>query len=406
MLHPFSFLIGYARFSVSEAQAARFIEICAALGLSCKSEGFRPTADGAQRAFFICSASALGRVIRASEQHSISLYDLQKRGIPYLFISHFLSAKRLGLTLGLICACVMIFFSGRVLWDVRIEGNDRLQSSDVLELLEKNGVCIGTAKKNISTSEVENRILIESDDIAWISINIRGTVATVEIKEALPSKKDENIIASNMVSAANGTVERIEDVKGNLSVSLGDAISRGQLLIGGIYDANAFNGMRYTRARGKIFARCEKDFHIEIPLVYDKKVYTGNKKTQKSLIFFNFLKKEVNFFGNSRNSYASCDKIITEDYFDPFGIGKLPFGIRTVTYLEYEIKQSDRDIEMAMEQALHELSVQLIESSPEYELLRKQISTEITDTALILDCHIVCVQNVAVEKEIEISIFK
>ena len=39
---------------------------------------------------------------------------------------------------------------------------------------------------------------------------------------------------------------------------------------------------------------------------YDKKVYTGRKKIKKSLIFF---EKEVKFFGNSRNLYASCDKI-------------------------------------------------------------------------------------------------
>ena len=403
MLHPFSFIIGYARFSVSEAQAARFIEACATFGISCRSEGFRATADGSERAFFICPSYMLGRVIRVAKQCSIELGDLERHGFPYLFASHFLRARRIGLTLGLICACITVFLSGRVLWDIRVVGNQRLDTKEIIELLEKNGICIGTPKKSISTSAIENRVLIESDDIAWISINIRGTVATVEIKEALPSPPKSNFTASNLVSNANGIIERFEDVKGNLTVKLGDAVSQGQLLVGGVYDSTAFGGVRYTRARGKIFARCEKDFHIEIPLVYTKKVYKGNKKTQKSLIFF---KKEVNFFTNSRNSYTSCDKIITEDHFEPFGLPGLPFGIRTVTYLEYESKESKMDIGLALEKALHELSVQLIESSPEYELLRKQISTEITDTALILDAHVVCTQNVAVEKEIQIDLLK
>ena len=80
--------------------------------------------------------------------------------------------------------------------------------------------------------------------------------------------------------------------------------------------------------------------------------------------------------------------------------------MRTTTYLEYETESAERDIEIAMEQALFELSEQISRSSPECELLRKQISTEISDAALILDCHIVCVQNIAVEKEIEINILK
>lgn len=403
MLHPFSFLIGYTRFSVSEVQAARFIELCSALGIFCRSEGYKESADGEERAFFICSSLARKNLFFAAERHEIQIYDLTEHGLPSLISSHFFSAKRLGLTIGLICACLMIFFSGRVLWDIRIVGNERIPQEDILALLEENGISIGMPKKDIATSAIENRILMASDDVAWLSINIRGTVATVEIKEAHPSAEDSDLTASNLVSNANGTVERFEEIRGNLSVALGDAVSEGQLLVGGIYDSSAFSGLRYTRARGKIFARCEKDFHVEIPLNYTKKVYTGAKKIKKQLIFF---KKEVNFFGNSRNSYSSCDKIITERYFNFFGLGDLPFGIRTQTYLEYESEVAKRDTAVAMEQALFELSEKLAESSPEYELLRKQITTEITDTALILDCHAVVIQNIAVEKEIEINILK
>ena len=144
-------------------------------------------------------------------------------------------------------------------------------------------------------------------------------------------------------------------------------------------------------------------FTDKIPLIYEKKIYTGSKNTKKSLIFF---KKEVNFFGNSRNSYPKCDKIITDRYFDLFGLGTLPFGIRTTTCFEYETERSALDASVALEQALFRLSEQISASSPECELLSKTVSTEITDTALILDCHIVCVQNVAVEKEIEIDVLK
>lgn len=404
MLHPFLFFVGYTRFSVCADSAAAFVELCGELSVSCRSEGFKADKqNGDQRAVFICSAFSTRRIINAAKTRGIDFLSVERCGAPHLIASSFFSAKRAGLTVGLVIAVFMIISSSGVIWDVRINGSERLEDAHILSLLAANGVCVGTPKSKLETSVIENKILMASDEIAWLSINIRGTVATVEIKEALPSPPKNDFEASNLVSNANGTVERFEDIKGNLAVSLGEPVSKGQLLVGGIYDSNAFSGIRYTRARGKIFARCEKDFHIEIPLDYNKKVYTGAKKTKKSLIFF---KKEVNFFGNSRNSYTSCDKIITERYFDLFGLGKLPFGIRTETCFEYETERARLEPEVALEQALFTLSQRIIEDSPEYELLRKQTSTEITDTALILDCHVVCLQNVAVEQEIEIDILK
>ena len=119
MLHPFSFLVGYTRFSISEAQAARFIELCSALGIFCKSEGYKKSADGEERAFFICSHFARKKLFFVAERYEIQLYDLTAHGVPSLISSHFFSPRRLGLTLGLVCACFMVFFSGRVLWDIR-----------------------------------------------------------------------------------------------------------------------------------------------------------------------------------------------------------------------------------------------------------------------------------------------
>ena len=75
--------------------------------------------------------------------------------------------------------------------------------------------------------------------------------------------------------------------------------------MGAIYGSEG-EALRLVRSSGSVFALCEQDFCISVPMKYDKKVYTGRKKIKKSLIFF---EKEVKFFGNSRNLYASCDKI-------------------------------------------------------------------------------------------------
>ena len=92
---------------------------------------------------------------------------------------------------------------------------------------------------------------------------------------------------------------------GNIEVELGEDVSEGQLLVSGVY-GDEKSPMRFLRSKGQVLAQCDREFSVTVPLEYEKKVYTGEKKIKKSLIFF---EKEVKFFGNSGNSYASCDTI-------------------------------------------------------------------------------------------------
>ena len=258
---------------------------------------------------------------------------------------------------------------------------------------------VGDTLKDLETGVLENRMLIASDEISWISINLRGTVAQVEIRETIPIPEEERFAAANLVAARDGRIEWMEDVRGNVAVQVGDAVSEGELLVGGVYDIER-GGYRYTRARGKVYARTEREFTVEVPLQYEKKTYTGEEKVEKYWIFF---EKEVKFFGKCGNLTGSCDTINTVEYFTLPGDVRLPFGIRTVRQTEYVTEVTERSGESAIEQAYYQLRCQMESEVPEGVLVSKELTAELSDTCYRLVCRAAYLENIAKTQEIEIE---
>ena len=287
--------------------------------------------------------------------------------------------------------------SGQVLWDVRVEGNRAIEERDVLALLETHGVRIGAPLSSIDTGIIEHLVMIDSDRISWISINLVGTVAEVEIREHEEAPEGESYVAANLMASRWGVVDHFEEVRGNIAVKIGDVVSEGDLLVGGLYETEG-GGVRCTCARGKVFARTERDFAEEIPLRYEKKEYTGRRKTKKTLIFF---EKEIKFFTNAGKTYDNYDIIDTIEYWELPGGIQLPVGVRTVRYEEYAYVDARRTPEEAEALAYERLYSQMEAAVPEGELVRKRLTATLTDEAFVLRCTANYIENIAVVRPIE-----
>ena len=392
MMHPLLFIVGYAVISVSAPDIVCFVNALSARGIVYHDMGER---DG--RRYFRVSAFSYLRVAALGDILEIEIRTEQKRGIPFLLRRLF---RRWGLVLGGIFAVVCMVLSQRVVWSIDIEGNKNVPDEAIIEMLGTCGLTVGAELSLIDVDSVENRFLILSDDISWITVNLVGTVAKVEVREVARAEEDQGYVCSNLIAAKNGRIVEFSKVRGDICVRLGDAVSEGQLLVSGVYGSDTTSA-RFVRSCGQVFAACEKEYFIEIPLEYEKKVYTGEQKIKKSIIFF---EKEVKFFGNSGNSYASCDTIEVVKYADAFGLGKLPFGIRSVTYLEYTVKTAVRTEEEAREEAIRQLWQRVADDSPEGQVLSKSLVGELTDKGYVLRARVTTLENIAIEQEVKIEI--
>ena len=385
-MHPFWFLTGYCRLHYPRDLSARIINDCSERGLVYRGGEFSE-----EEFSFVCSLRTAKRLERIypplrRETHGSPSLIKRYRGRP-------------GVLAGLLLSVLLVWASGRVVWQIRIDGNEHTTDQEIIEQLKSCGMEVGDRISSLNTAALENRMLIESESISWISINLRGTVAQVEVREILPTPEEEHYDAANLVASRPGIIEWLEDTRGNVSIQIGDVVGEGDLLVGGLY-APEGGGLRYTVAKGKVIAKTEREFAVQIPRVYEKKTYTGEVKVEKSLIFF---KKEIKFFGNTNNLYERCDTIDTVEYFEMPGAFSLPVGVRTVRYMEYRTEETERSEEEMLYLAYERLALQMEGAVPSGMLLRKSIKETRTDTGFELFCRAEFLENIAQVKEIKID---
>lgn len=389
MLRPFVFLFGYTKYSFPSEISHLVAELCRQKKRVYR--GFCFQGDEAYVEIPLPSARAFERDCRAA---NIPVALHSRHGLPPLLWGY---RKRLGLIVGAVFFLLLSTLSGSVLWDVRVEGNSRLSDREVVELLEECGLTVGMRVKGIPTPQIETLALINSEDIAWISINILGSVAEVHIIED-SGEPVEDVLGSDIVAERGGVIQWLEDIRGWQAVEIGQQVEKGQLLLGGSYPAEEGMPTRYTTPKGRVFALTERDFSVSIPLKYEKKVYTGSEKVEKYFIFF---KKEVKFFENCGKMYAEYDTIDTVEYFTlPHGI-VLPFGIRTVRHSEYERDVAVRSEESAVELALYTLRCRMDGEVPEGMLTKKKLTGSFTDTTYELFCKAEYIEDIALRRVAE-----
>lgn len=385
MPRPFVFLFGYTRYRFSRECAAQVVELCRRQGRVYRGFSFDGENGWAELEIPLFSSAAFER---ACASVGISPEAVSRHGLPAILWRY---RRRYGAIVGVMIFIFISLFSGSILWDVRVEGNSMLSDREVEKILEECGLSVGMPVRGIPTALIETRALIYSEDIAWISINILGSVAEVHIIED-DGARQEDVLGSDIVAERGGEILWLEDIRGYQAVEIGQTVEEGQLLIGGKYPTVEGAPERYTTPRGRVYARTAREFSVFIPFEYERKVYTGREKCQKYFIFF---KKEVKFFENCGNLYTECDTIYTEEYFYlPGGIA-LPFGVRTVRYLEYEREVAVRSEESAIELALYTLRCRMESDVPEGMLTKKTLSGSFTDKGYELICQAEYIEDIA-----------
>lgn len=385
-------LVGEQRLRTESGSAAPLLDLCLRESLSICAPLWEE--DGSLS--FSCSARTASRLLGHCRAEGIPLpYCRAVRGLPRLFTE---GLRRPGLLLGCLLSLCLLFLAPRFLWDIRVSGNEQMTTGEVLEELRACGLTKGRYLPAIQVPALENRILISSDRIAWISVNLLGNVAEVQVVERVPPPAEEASSPANLVAACDGQIEVLQLYRGNAMVKVGQAVRKGELLVSGIYDGGT-EGYRYTRATGEVLARTERTLQVEIPLSYEKKVYSDGECAEILLNFFDF---SVKIFKKAGNWDASCDIIEREIGSALPGLSDLPLQLAVRECVPYRIEKAVRTEEEAVELAFLELERELAALSLEAELLEKRITVTVTDTSVLLDCTLRCIENIARQVAFEV----
>lgn len=386
------FLLGSVTLRADFLSGTALINVCMYYGIQyARLETFE---DGIQIRLRLSEYKKLEKLCAERE----ICYEIVKRqGIPQIFSRY---KRRYGIAVGVLLALIGVMAAHSFVWSIEIEGNSAMTSAEIKALMAEHGFSVGSPIARANTDKIENAIMIDSDRISWMSINIIGTVAHVQIREnqAAPPK-DTSTKPANLVASKAGMVEEVRLFRGNAVVTAGRYVEKGQLLVSGLFDSMQL-GFRYTRAAGMVMARTEEQFVVEIPYQYEQKVYTGREYLEKNLNFFDFF---INISKKGSKITQFYDKIDIVEDCDLFGIIKTPISQTTVKYMEYETRAATRSEEEALTLAYARLDELLGDISEERIVVKKTVSTVVKENGVMLICTVTAIENIAEVAEFEVG---
>ena len=306
--------------------------------------------------------------------------------------------KRKGLLIGFFLATALLIFSSLFVWDIKIEGANVIHENAIMEALEKRGLYLGAFIPSLDTESTEQAVVLDVEGLSFVSINLRGTVARIEVRER--DNKEEIIdrtTPSNLIATADGQIDSLQITGGVAMVKCGETVKKGDILVSGVIDSAAL-GYRLVRARGEVFARTTKTYKAEISYETTEKVYTGKFFSQKSVKFFS---KTIKLFGKDSISHSSCDKIESEKRIYLFGLIALPVFITETHYAEYEICQKTLTSEEALKLAQKQIFELRENELSDAEILGIHTSVNEDGTTLSLVQQVECIIDITEEVRIE-----
>ena len=389
----FARAFGYFILEIPQSSIEDFLNLCLRYGFT--YYGFSINAE-ARRAYIYIPFFEKGRILTACRMWQIRVLKASSFGLPQRVRA---LKGRWGIFIGLFIAISIFFFSQGVIWRIDIIGNERLSASEIIESLEENGMRVGDLISSLHTDSIEQRVMINNDDIAWISINLSGTVARVEVREVIDTQINEkNPSPANIVALYDGQIISLEVYSGFTCVEAGDFVRAGELIVSGIYKTEKAP-VRYTRANARIMAQVNRAFEIEIPLKQLQKSFTGEKFEKKTLNFFG---KSIIFFSNYRNLPISYDIINYVYAFDPFSLGELPISISVDEYRPYEMMETQISDTEAIDMAYEQLRQRIDTELPSAQILKKTLIGEFKDGKYVLRCEISAICDIAKQVDFEI----
>lgn len=248
-----------------------------------------------------------------------------------------------GMALFVLTLCVL----SRFILLVDVEGNETVPTAVILEELEQLGLRVGAYGPALEEKEIANAALIQLEELSFLSVNLYGCRAQVQVKEAEPRPEllDESTPA-DIVSTAAGIITRMTVTSGQPLYRQGDTVMEGDVLITGFMDlpevtfSETDSGMYIVRAAGQVWARTWRTLRSRLPLAAWGKEYTGRTRTRLAV---NLLGNRLNLYADGAAPYAQYDKTTQVSTLTlPNGV-RLPLSLICETVREYTPAQTELD---------------------------------------------------------------
>ena len=321
----------------------------------------------------------------------------KQTGIP--FIARRIYTYR-GMVICAIISLIILMSTSQFVTDVYITAPEGIDKQALKKELYIQGVKPGVYKKSIDRKIVRENIMLKFNQIAYVSINVKGTnifVTVTKKDESLKEKKetnycniiakknditkkdesqnaDENSNYCNIIAEKDGIIEKVVPRSGEAIVDEGDIVKKGDVLING---AN-------TSALPEVWATTFYEAKKTSNYIDVKNQRTSNKKNVYTISFYD---KKFKILRNIKYKNYEIENKTHE-----LKLGDYTFPIKITVSTFYEVKKVENKIDVQKlkeelsSQVLKELeykipvSARIIDSKDKYNVGKNMIEYVVTVT--------------------------
>lgn len=236
-----SYICGYVNISVEGYFIERFINMC----ISKRILLWNTKREKSTYLQTNISIKDFKRIKEIAKKTKCRATINRKKGLPFILNRY---KKRKIFIVALILITTSILMTSRYIWNIEIQGNERIETEEILAQLNEKGIIIGAKKSKIDTEEIIRQIRLKRDDIAWMSIDLNGTNAIIKIVEntGKPEIVNKNDYC-NIVSNKSGVITKINAKSGTPVVKVGDVVTKDTILVGRMDGRKIYRNKIYSQ---------------------------------------------------------------------------------------------------------------------------------------------------------------
>lgn len=286
MQRAVNYMRGSVQLEVEGPYPERFFNICSATGV--RFWGVEVVDETTVRV--VVARSQMRRAVELGPKCLCQVRTLREEGAPSLALH---LRDRYGLLVGMALSLIAVLVFSRFILVIDIVGNTTLPDSVILSELDDIGLSVGSYGPGVDARAVSNRALMDLEELGFLTVNIRGIVAEIVVREAEPAPELEPTgVAMDLVAHKPGVILDVDGLAGQPVVEPGQEVSAGDVLISGTVslfrkDAPEELIASYpTLAKGQVWAEVEEVFSASAPLSAWQKAYTGETATRYQVVLF------------------------------------------------------------------------------------------------------------------------
>lgn len=322
---------------VCDENAYRFFSVCVSIDTDLYDFNLNVQEKSEHEYIFYIKNSDIHKLKEASVKTGVEFEVIKESGLFVVLKRNF---KRKIFFISIFFAVISLYLMTLFIWQIQITGCVNRNETDIIELINLNGIHYGLLKNKCDCEAIEEVIRNNFDDVLWVSAAIDGTGLFIQIKENtyLNDKLAITNETADLTADADGRVISIVTREGVPKVSVGDEVKQNDILISGVKefvnDAGEIYKTEHVYADGDVIAEQVKSYEWK----YSRNIKVRNYDSNKYGLRIDVLDKTVFEFepdiSKKLIEVKSKDKILVigNDFY-------LPVNVKTNRYRMYTLEK-------------------------------------------------------------------